>query len=66
MKALFALLDHPLARRHRTAKILKFLRGVEANGPEGLDIHLAMDDDGTHRTSAIKRCWPCDHGALHT
>ena len=42
-------------RRHRSAEFLKFLRTVEANVPEVLDIHLVMDNYGTHKTDAIKR-----------
>jgi transposase len=42
-------------RRHRSAELLKFLCTVEANVPEVLDIHLVMDNYGTHKTDAIKR-----------
>ena len=42
-------------RRHRSAEFLKFLRTVEANVPEVLDIHLLMDNYGTHTTDAIER-----------
>jgi hypothetical protein len=42
-------------RRHRSAEFLKLLRTVEANVPEVLDIHLVMDNYGTHKTDAIKR-----------
>lgn len=42
-------------RRHRSTEFLKFLRTVEANVPVALDIHLVMDNYGTHKTDAIKR-----------
>lgn len=42
-------------RRHRSAEFLKFLHTVEANVPPALDIHLVMDNYGTHKTDAIKR-----------
>jgi len=42
-------------RRHRSTEFLKFLRTVEANVPEALDIHLVLDNYGTHKTDAIKR-----------
>lgn len=42
-------------RRHRSGEFLKFLRTIEANVPEALDIHLVMDNYGTHKTDAIKR-----------
>jgi transposase len=42
-------------RRHRSSEFLKFLRTIEANVPEVLDIHLVMDNYGTHKTDIIKR-----------
>jgi transposase len=42
-------------RRHRSGEFLKFLRTIEANVPQALDIHLVMDNYGTHKTAAIKR-----------
>jgi len=42
-------------RRHRSGEFLKFLRTIEANVPVVLDIHLVMDNYGTHKTAAIKR-----------
>jgi hypothetical protein len=38
-----------LHRRHRSSEFLKFLRTIEANMPPDLDIHLVMDNYGTHR-----------------
>jgi transposase len=42
-------------RRHRSSEFLQFLRTIEANVPAMLDIHLVMDNYGTHKTDAIKR-----------
>jgi transposase len=59
---LFAALDiatgkviGEMHQRHRTSEFLKFLRTIEANVPEALDIHLVMDNYGTHKTDIIKR-----------
>ena len=37
-------------RRHRSSEFVKFLRTIEANVPAELDIHLVMDNYGTHKT----------------
>ena len=42
-------------RRHRSSEFLRFLRTIEANVPSMLDIHLVMDNYGTHKTDTIKR-----------
>ena len=47
-------------RRHRSSEFLKFLRTIEANVPDELDIHLVMDSYGTHKTAAIKN-WLIRH-----
>jgi len=47
-------------RRHRGVEFLKFLRTIEANVPAELDIHLVMDNYGTHKTPAIK-AWFARH-----
>jgi transposase len=47
-------------RRHRSVEFLKFLRTIEANVPVDLDIHLVMDNYGTHKTPAIK-AWFARH-----
>jgi transposase len=51
-------------RRHRAGEFLKFLRTIEANVPPVLDIHLVMDNYGTHKTPAIK-AWFARHGRFH-
>jgi transposase len=59
---LFAALDiatgkviGEMHQRHRSSEFLKFLRTIEANVPEKLDIHLVMDNYGTHKTDIVKR-----------
>ena len=40
--------------RHRAREFRKFLDLVEANVPADLDIHIVMDNYGTHKTKAIR------------
>ncbi len=51
-------------RRHRSVEFLKFLRTIEANVPADLDIHLVMDNYGTHKTPTIK-AWFKRHPRFH-
>jgi transposase len=51
-------------RRHRSSEFLQFLRTIEANVPAVLDIHLVMDNYGTHKTPAIKS-WLARHPRFH-
>src|ERR1700740_1726043 len=41
-------------RRHRSVEFRKFLDHVEANLPADLDIHVIMDNYGTHKTAPIR------------
>ena len=41
--------------RHRSSEFLKFLREIEANVPDDLDVHLVMDNYATHKTQAIRK-----------
>ena len=41
-------------KRHRAAEFLNFLKGIDAQIPEGLDIHIVMDNYATHKTPKIK------------
>ncbi len=41
-------------KRHRAAEFLNFLKEVDAHVPEGLDIHIIMDNYATHKTPKIK------------
>lgn len=68
---LFAALDiatgaviGDLHRRHRSREFLQFLRTIEANVPDTLEIHLVMDNYGTHKTAAIKH-WLARHPRFH-
>jgi transposase len=68
---LFAALDiatgaviAELHRRHRSSEFLNFLRTIEANVPADLDIHLVMDNYGTHKTPTIKS-WFARHPRFH-
>ena len=68
---LFAALDiatgeviGELHRRHRSSEFLQFLRTIEANVPPKLDIHLVMDNYGTHKTPTIK-AWFARHPRFH-
>lgn len=51
-------------RRHRSQEFLKFLHTIEANVPADLDVHLVMDNDGTHKTHGIK-AWFARHPRFH-
>jgi len=51
-------------RRHRGVEFLKFLRTIEASVPVDLDIHLVMDNYGTHKMPAIK-AWFARHPRFH-
>lgn len=60
--SLFAALDvksgrvlGQLHRRHRSSEFRKFLDAIDANVPEDLDVHLVLDNYGTHKTSLIRR-----------
>lgn len=51
-------------RRHRHQEFLKFLDRVDKALPEGLDVHLVMDNYGTHKTPKVKR-WFQRHPNYH-
>lgn len=53
-----------LHRRHRSQEFLKFLQAIEESVPADLDIHLVMDNYGTHKTPAVKR-WFVRHPRFH-
>jgi len=65
--SLFAALDlasgrviGELHRRHRSKEFLTFLRTIEANVAATLDIHLILDNYGTHKTPSVK-AWFARH-----
>jgi transposase len=60
--SLFAALDTKtgkvigqLHRRHRSIEFRKFLNRIEESVPEDLDVHLILDNYGTHKTAIIQR-----------
>jgi transposase len=60
--SLFAALDTKsgrvigeLHRRHRSIEFRKFLDSIDAAVPDELDVHLILDNYGTHKTATIKR-----------
>jgi transposase len=51
-------------RRHRAAEFRRFLDTVEAATPAQLDVHLILDNYGTHKTPLIRR-WLVRHPRYH-
>jgi transposase len=43
-------------RRHRSVEFLDFLKKIDAAVPSDLDVHLVLDNYGTHKT-ALVRSW---------
>ena len=41
--------------RHRATEFRKFLNEVERDVPTDLDIHVVMDNYGTHKTKLIRK-----------
>lgn len=41
-------------RRHRSREFLAFLRTIDEAVPQKLDVHLIMDNYGTHKTPTVK------------
>jgi transposase len=68
---LFAALDvktglvigecHP---RHRAKEFIRFLKRIDRCVQTHLDIHLVLDNYGTHKTPAVKR-WLAKHDRFH-
>src|SRR5580658_7933865 len=44
-----------LHRRHRSQEFRSFLDTIEAHVPANLDIHIVMDNYGTHKTAPIRK-----------
>lgn len=51
-------------RRHRAKEFLAFLKCIDASVPPMLDVHLILDNYGTHKTPTIKR-WLLRHPRFH-
>lgn len=47
-------------RRHRHQEFLRFLNDIDANLPGGFDVHLVMDNYGTHKVAKV-RAWLARH-----
>ena len=69
--SLFAALDvatgkviGELHRRHRSTEFRKFLDRIDAEVPPDLDLHLILDNYGTHKTPLIQR-WLLRHPRFH-
>jgi len=44
-----------LHRRHRSSEFRQFLDVIEANVPADLEVHIIMDNYGTHKTAIIRK-----------
>jgi len=42
-------------RRHRSVEFLDFLKKIDATVPADLDVHLVLDNYGTHKTALVRR-----------
>jgi transposase len=69
--SLFAALDvasgkviGELHRRHRSTEFRKFLDRIDAEVPRDLEVHLVLDNYGTHKTPLIQR-WLLRHPRFH-
>jgi transposase len=51
-------------RRHRSIEFRKFLDNIDRNIPGQTDVHLVLDNYGTHKTPLIKR-WLVRHPHFH-
>ena len=51
-------------RRHRHQEFLRFLDEIEANLPRGFQVHLVMDNYGTHKVAKV-RSWLARHPRYH-
>lgn len=68
---LFAALDvatgsvlHECMPRHRHQEFLRFLRKMDKSVPEELDIHVILDNYGTHKHEKVER-WLERHPRVH-
>jgi len=51
-------------RCHRHQEFLRFLKNIEANLSRGFDVHLVMDNYGTHKVAKV-RTWLARHPRYH-
>jgi transposase len=50
--------------RHRHEEFLKFLRKIDRETPDGMNLHLIVDNYGTHKHPNVKK-WLSKHKRLH-
>lgn len=51
-------------RRHRSDEFLRFLGVIDASVPKALDVHMVLDNYGTHKTESVRR-WLARHPRFH-
>jgi transposase len=51
-------------RRHRHQEFLRFLNQIEDSLPAGMDVHLVMDNYGTHKVAKVRN-WLARHPRYH-
>ena len=69
--SLFAALDIASGKvigkcyaQHRHQEFLKFLRLIDGQVPAGMDVHLVLDNYGTHKHPRVRR-WLAQHPRYH-
>ena len=50
--------------RHRYGEFLKFLRAIDRQVPKGLEIHMILDNYGTHKHANVQ-AWLAKHPRFH-
>jgi len=53
-----------LKRRHRSLEFRQFLDAIEEQVPAGFDVHIIMDNYGTHKTALIRK-WFAQRPRFH-
>ena len=53
-----------LHRRHRSQEFIAFLRHIDSQVPAVLEVHLILDNYGTHKTAQVKN-WLLRHPRFH-
>jgi transposase len=69
--SLFAALDVATGKvigacksRHRSREFIQFLDKIDDETPQGLDLHLVLDNYATHKTPSVRR-WLTRHPRFH-
>jgi DDE superfamily endonuclease len=50
--------------RHRAKEFLRFLRRIDRTLKKALDVHLVLDNYGTHKTAECRRGWRNVHASI--